>query len=356
MPPKKQAQAKTQKSVDDKTFGMKNKKGAKAQKYVQQVQQAAQNSGRNKKDKAKDELRQAQLSKKELDAKKKAELADIFKPIHIVQKVPFGVDPKTVLCIYFKQGTCQKGARCKFSHDPNVERKSAKADLYTDKRDQDNLENGSNTPKKEDNMEDWDQAELEKAVQRHIAKDNINKPTEIVCKYFLDAIESRKYGWFWDCPNGDKCIYRHALPPGFVLKKKETAEERAEREAYEKEHALTIEDFLETERHKLGKELTPVTEETFKKWKEERKLKEKDEKIAEAQRKKDAYDNFKAGMKSGIAFSGRELFDFNPDWANQQGEDDVMDDYTREDDETDNVKVDRVYNDDSRVPVISSKN
>jgi len=33
---------------------------------------------------------------------------------------------------------------------------------------------------------------------------------------------------------------------------------------------LTLEDFLETERHKLTGKLTPVTEESFKKWKSER--------------------------------------------------------------------------------------
>ena len=41
-----------------------------------------------------------------------------------------------------------------------------------------------------------------------------------ICKYFLDAVEGNKYGWFWTCPNGGaNCMYRHALPPGFVLKK-----------------------------------------------------------------------------------------------------------------------------------------
>lgn len=41
-----------------------------------------------------------------------------------------------------------------------------------------------------------------------------------MCKFFLKAIEDGKYGWFWDCPNGGNCIYRHALPPGFVFKTK----------------------------------------------------------------------------------------------------------------------------------------
>ena len=35
-----------------------------------------------------------------------------------------------------------------------------------------------------------------------------------ICKFFLSAVENNKYGWFWECPNGPSCHYRHALPPG----------------------------------------------------------------------------------------------------------------------------------------------
>ena len=46
-----------------------------------------------------------------------------------------------------------------------------------------------------------------------------NNRTDIICKHFLEAVEKRQYGWFWVCPNGGKdCKYRHALPPGYVLK------------------------------------------------------------------------------------------------------------------------------------------
>lgn len=81
---------------------------------------------------------------------------------------------------------------------------------------------------------------------------------QIVCKYFIEAIESRRYGWFWQCPNGlyprhlstptahvfqgDNCQYRHALPPGFVLKSEKKAKEEAE-----KANTISIEEFLETE-------------------------------------------------------------------------------------------------------------
>ena len=61
-------------------------------------------------------------------------------------KVPFGVDPKSILCEFFKQGLCTKGNKCKFSHDPNVGRKVVKKDLYTDSRQEekenDTMDNG----------------------------------------------------------------------------------------------------------------------------------------------------------------------------------------------------------------------
>jgi hypothetical protein len=30
-------------------------------------------------------------------------------------------------------------------------------------------------------------------------------------------VEKSKYGWNWNCFNGDKCKYKHCLPPGYVL-------------------------------------------------------------------------------------------------------------------------------------------
>lgn len=59
-----------------------------------------------------------------------------------------------------------------------------------------------------------------------------------VCKYFLEAVEKKQYGWFWVCPNGGKdCHYRHALPPGYVLKSQMKAllEEESEKIAIEDE-------------------------------------------------------------------------------------------------------------------------
>nr|KAJ3418383.1 hypothetical protein HK105_008384 [Polyrhizophydium stewartii] len=225
MPPKTEQKQK-QKVIEDKTFGLKNKnKSAKVNRYVQQVTQQVQSSGNRKERDLAEQRKKEQEARKKAEEQKKAELAELFKPTIAQQKVPFGVDPKTVLCAHFKAGSCAKGTRCKFSHDLNVERKGLKADIYTDSRDKEKEQ-------AEDNMESWDQAKLEEAVRKKHSV-NENKPTEIVCKYFIEAIESRKYGWFWECPNGAKCKYRHALPPGFVLKKKETEEERREPRAAE---------------------------------------------------------------------------------------------------------------------------
>lgn len=181
-------------------------------------------------------------------------------------------------------------------------------------------------------MEDWDQQKLESVVNSKHLGHNVNKPTEIVCKFFLEAIENKKYGWFWECPNGgDKCKYRHALPPGYILKTKETEEERRRREEDEKENAISLEEFLETERHNLGSNLTKVTLETFNAWKTKVKKQAEEAAKESEKRKRDAFAKQKAGLRSGMTFSGRELFEFNPELAEDAGDDDgAMEAYERD--------------------------
>lgn len=204
--------------------------------------------------------------------------------------VPFGVDPKSVLCQFFKKGACEKGKKCKFSHDLDIERRAEKRSLYTDSAKDDNGEGaagngeaGAAGPKGE-NSADWDEAKLRSVVvSKH---GNPKTTTDKVCNFFIEAVENGKYGWFWVCPNdaaaeeatkrGEKgavtfgCKYRHSLPPGFVLKTKE--QRAAEKALLDKSPlaTLTLEDFLESERHKLSGTLTPVTPESFAKWKKER--------------------------------------------------------------------------------------
>ena len=51
-----------------------------------------------------------------------------------------------------------------------------------------------------DTMDMWDEDKLRSVVS---AKGNPRTTTDIVCKYFVEAIETQKYGWFWECPNGE---------------------------------------------------------------------------------------------------------------------------------------------------------
>lgn len=208
MPPKKVADQpkKVRASVDDKTFGMKNKKGSTAKKQIAQLQAQSKTNVSPEEKRKQAEKEQKAKEKAAAEAAKK-EAADLFKPVSS-QKVPFGVDPKTVLCQFFKKGHCDKGRKCKFSHDLDIERKGQKRDLYQDTREAEKQE------KEKDNMDDWDEEKLRKVVMSKHG--NPKTTTDKVCKYFIQAVEEGKYGWFWACPNGgDKCMYRHSLPPGY---------------------------------------------------------------------------------------------------------------------------------------------
>lgn len=213
MPPKKDKNAGAAKNkqssaklVEDRTFGMKNKKGAQAQKQIQQMQKNLSAGGSPEEKKKAAEKAQREKEKKAAEDAKRETDALLNKPTQ-VQKVPFGVDPKTVVCIFYKKGNCEKGRKCKFSHDTSLDRKTDKKGLYTDKREDEEEK------KKAETSADWDEEQLRKVVLSK--KGNQRTTTEKVCKYFIAAIEDGKYGWFWICPNGgDKCMYRHALPPG----------------------------------------------------------------------------------------------------------------------------------------------
>jgi hypothetical protein len=101
--------------------------------------------------------------------------------------------------MYFKQGKCERGDKCKFSHDLAIERKTAKKDMFTDAR--------AGDEKNEEGMEGWDDAKLKDVVGKKHGSQKIANQTDIICKYFLDAIENGKYGWFWECPNGGTFLW-----------------------------------------------------------------------------------------------------------------------------------------------------
>jgi len=230
----------------DKTFGMKNKKGGKAQKQIA-IMQMGSNAAANEKAKLKMALK----------AKKAQELAD-------AKMLGMGfAKPK----LTFKQKLAAKSKAEEL-------KKSQKRDMYTDDRE---------AEMKADGMETWDQEKLDSVIALKAKKDpgNANSATSIVCKHLVSAVEGMKYGWFWECPMGKECKYKHALPPGFILKRDQEDDT---------EEKISMEQLIEEERQALlkkvlpGMALTKVTEDTFKVWKK-RKIMEKKRKEAKARKK-----------------------------------------------------------------------
>ncbi|XP_075251595.1 zinc finger CCCH domain-containing protein 15 homolog [Convolutriloba macropyga] len=299
MPPKQQVSKKTEnkqkeKVIEDKTFGLKNKKGAKQQKFIQQVQsQVKQQSAQNARNQEAEKKKEKDKKQKELD-----DLNALFKSVE--QVAPKGVDPKSVVCEMFKKAKCTKGDKCKFSHDLNVNRKTQKINVFEDKRD---AQQGPLAP------------------ETFSASDDPTK-TDIVCKYFLEAVEKKLYGWFWQCPNGgNACKYRHALPEGYVLKNQKKDDD-------DEEQKISLEDLIEKERAMIS-DTTKITLETFLIWKK-KKLKERAEQKKSETAKKQA--DFKKDKTQGL--SGREMFTFQASQGfkdDDAGGDGQVFDYKRED-------------------------
>ncbi|PWN28829.1 hypothetical protein BDZ90DRAFT_230838 [Jaminaea rosea] len=311
MPPKKNNQkagGAGSKVTVDKTFGMKNKGGGAAQRQVKQIQQQQAQQGLNKEALAKQKKKEDEKRmKEEADRRRKIE-GELFAVVQ--PKVPFGSDPKNFTCAYWKAGKCEKGSKCKFAHSNDPGRKTEKKDLYTDMRDG---PAAAEEDKTKDTMDTWDQAKLDKVIlSKH---GNPKSTTDKVCKFFLQAVEDGKYGWFWECPNGgEKCMYKHRLPPGFVLKS-----QKKELDELAKKTEISLEEFLEAERHKLGTQLTPVTAESFAVWKKERQDKKAAEEEVE-RKKKEA----QAAANKANGLSGREMFTLGS--LQQDDEDDDGDD------------------------------
>ena len=121
-------------TLHPKTFKQKNK-SAKVKAQVAQIQKQQSMAGKSRETLEKEKEKALREKAKAEEAKRAKEQAALLKPVQ-VQKVPFGVDPKTVLCAFFKAGTCEKGNKCKFSHDINVGRKVEKKNLYADTREE----------------------------------------------------------------------------------------------------------------------------------------------------------------------------------------------------------------------------
>ena len=263
---KKEEKKLKEKIIEDKTFGLKNKnKSASVQKYIKGVQQQVKGVPKG----GEAARIAAQIQSKEEKKKTQADqllLASLFKA---VVDMPKDQDPKTIICSFYKSGFCQKGAKCKFSHDLSAEPvKQEKPDMYTDKRE---------------------------------------VVSEVICQFFLEAVESEKFGWFWKCPNGDECIYRHALPLDYVFKNEEV------KVVDDDEEKITLEEEIDTEKNKvIG--LKPVTFEEFMSWVAENNL------IREEQKNE--------SRKHLKGLTGRALFE--KDSGLFQDDDDAYEGYDRE--------------------------
>jgi len=306
MPPKKKneggkkTEKKVEKIVEDKTFGLKNKNKSKTvQKYIKGVENVArQKAGLGVEDKS------AKFHEKKEKKKQKQEeafLNSLYKQITAVktQTVPEGVDSKTVLCENFKAGLCKLGDKCPFSHDLNIEFNQGTFDIYTDL-----------TDIKKNTFEN----EINKIAEEKEKKRKTAPKSNIVCKFFLDAVKKKVYGWKWECPNGDLCHYKHFLPKGYIIA---TDKDKAQ-EDMTIEEFIDLEEQIDAERERISVNGTKVTEETFREWKKKR-----DEWRAGAKEEKEKID-----MKS--KFTGVQLFkkqaDLFQDDENAAGKDDIKQD------------------------------
>src|SRR5947207_436641 len=94
--------------LDSSNLPGAQKKGATAKKEIAKIQSQASSAKTPEQKRREAEKAQREAEKKAAEQAKK-ETAELFKPVQ-VQKVPFGVDPKTIVCQFYKHGNCEKGS------------------------------------------------------------------------------------------------------------------------------------------------------------------------------------------------------------------------------------------------------
>jgi Zinc finger C-x8-C-x5-C-x3-H type (and similar) len=120
-PSKKTIEKQKDKVIEDKTFGLKNKNKSKVvQQYIKGVESVVKGKSVNK------EL-EAEFAEKALKKKLKEEeafLNSLSKSVTTIKQIECDDDneKRNLLCAFFaKQGFCEDGDQCKFSHDVNIE-------------------------------------------------------------------------------------------------------------------------------------------------------------------------------------------------------------------------------------------
>ena len=241
-----------EKVIEDKTFGLKNKNKSKVvQGYIKSVVSTVKNDNKN-------DLQRTKEFQEKADKKKAREeenfLNSLYKTVKTIkqEELDEGQEAKNVICAFFKAGCCEKGDECEFAHDLNIAFNQGAFDIYTDLRD----------VKKNMGVE----FEINKIAEEKEKKRSKVCQSNIICKFFLDAVQKRVYGWKWECPNGEECHYKHCLPKGYVIS---TSKDRMQEEMTLDEF-YHLEEDIDSERERIGKAGTPVNETTFLEWKKKR--------------------------------------------------------------------------------------
>jgi hypothetical protein len=147
--------------------------------------------------------------------------------------------------------------------------------------------------------------------------------TDIVCKFFLDSIKNKVYGWKWQCPNGDDCHYKHCLPKDYVIKSLRS--DNQEEMTFEEFHDL--EEKIDAERERVAETGTKVTEKTLKEWNEKRKREK--EKLGGVKKNNDLLKKLKTGRELWTTSNTEFQDDENADDEVYKNEDNQLDEETK---------------------------
>ena len=119
---KKAEKKKQERVIDDKTFGLKNKNKSKTvQNYIKGVEHTIKNAGKSSQAIINEEFA-AKAEKKKLK-EEQAFLNTLNKTVKIIREQEESDDEekKNIICPDFKDGFCEHGNNCKYSHDLNLE-------------------------------------------------------------------------------------------------------------------------------------------------------------------------------------------------------------------------------------------
>lgn len=257
----------------------------------------------------------------ERDARKrqKEELEFLLHKRGISVKQPVlaeGQDPKTVLCQYFLYDCCSKTAeRCRFSHDRGIAEK-----IQAKKRalEEEKLEEKRNIYET--------QEDLEACIEGKHGSEKTQNATAIVCKFFLDAIETHTYGWFWGCPNGETCQYRHKLPEGYVLKSDLRAMMMEERLSRRTDDDVLLEKLAALEMGTNNGISTTLTDDVFAGWRK-RKYEQRVDikaKVTEERHKKNLLTGRELMEKGMIGVEDEDAWDMTEYLSENKNRDEAM--------------------------------